>query len=133
LQGAPVSGAAELAVLSDPRQTMAAFAWAIGHGDRDAAVECFREDGCLITSRAMVVTGHQAIRLILAELFARESRIDVLASSLESARGTAVGAERWRVRSLGPVWEMPREVEATAFLRQVEGAWKLVVATLVPK
>jgi hypothetical protein len=111
---------------------MAALAWAIGRADTDATVECFGEDACLITPRA-TTTGRLAIRSALAQLFSRESRIDVQASSLESAHGMAVGAERWRVRSLGPVARLPRKLEATVVLRDVEGAWKLVVATLVAR
>jgi ketosteroid isomerase-like protein len=130
LQGALNSKKASL--LDDPRETMAAFARAVGRADRDAAVDCFGEGACLITPGA-TTSGRRAIGSVLAQLFVRESRIDVQASSLESAHGMAVGFERWRVRSLGPVAALPRRLEATVVLRDVEGAWKLVVATLVAR
>jgi hypothetical protein len=76
-----------------------------------------------------MLSGHQAIRVIVAGLF-HESRIDVLASSLESAGDLGVGTERWRIRPLGSVWEAPRRLEATVVQRRVGGAWRLVLAAL---
>lgn len=116
--------------LGDPRRTMATLASALARADGDAAAECFGEAGCLITPGA-TTTGRQAIGSVLARLFARESRVEVQASSMESAHGIAVGSERWRLRSPGPVAMLPRGLEANVVLRDVEGAWKLVVATLV--
>jgi hypothetical protein len=115
--------------LGDPRQTMVSLARAIGRGEPEAAARCFGEDACLITPGA-TTRGQQGIRRILGQLFTAESRIEVRASSLESAHGMAVGSERWQVRSPGPGAALARELEATVVMREADGIWALVLATL---
>jgi uncharacterized protein (TIGR02246 family) len=110
---------------------MMSLARALGRADPQAAARCFGEDARLITPGA-TSRGRRAIGRALAQLFAPGSRIDVQESSLETARGMAVGSEHWRIRTLGRATGAPRGLEATVVLREMDGAWKLVVAALFP-
>jgi ketosteroid isomerase-like protein len=110
---------------------MVSLTRAIGRADPDAAGRCFGEDARLVTPGA-TSRGRRAIGRALALLFAPGSRIDVRESSLQSGHGIAVGSERWRIRTLGGAAGPPRGLEATVVLREIDGAWKLVLATLFP-
>ena len=113
----------------DPRLTMALLARAIEGSEPVAALGWFAEDACLISARVGAVRGRSAIGASLELLLGRPRRIEIEASSMESARGMAVGTERWRLRYGDPV-AAPRRVEVTVVLRRLEAGWRLVLATL---
>ena len=122
----PVS---QLTSTDTPRQSTAAFARAINAADLDAATHCFAKDACLITPDATTIRGREGIRPILAQLIARESRIEVQASSLLLAGEVALGSERWVIRSAGAQGAVFAQASnPTMVLPLLEGAWKLVIA-----
>ena len=66
----------------------------------------------------------------MAQMIARGSRIEVLASSVLVAGEVALGSERWRICSTGVQGSVFEQDSSPALvLRQIEGAWKLAVAT----
>jgi uncharacterized protein (TIGR02246 family) len=106
-----------------------AFVSAVNRGDLDGAAECFANDACLLTPDATAIRGRQEIRPILAQLIARESRIEVLASSFLAAGEVALASERWAMSSAGPEGRTFEQcLTPTLVLRMAEGRWKLAVA-----
>jgi ketosteroid isomerase-like protein len=119
-----------LASTQSPGRLTTAFTAAINRCDLDAASNCFAKDACLLTPDATAIRGRQEIRLILTQLVDRQTRIEVLASSILVAGEVALGSERWAIRSAGPEGGVfLQESRSTLVLRELEGIWKLAVAT----
>lgn len=113
-----------------PRESTQAFAASISRGDLEAAAHCFTKDACLLTPDATAVRGREEIRPILHQLIVAGSQIEVQESSIVLAGEVALGSERWVVTSAAS--DSPpftRTLTPTLVLRQVEGVWKLAVAT----
>jgi ketosteroid isomerase-like protein len=114
---------------ASPRESTRAFAQAINAADLHTATYCFAKDACLVTPDATAIRGREEIRPILAQLIARQTRIEVLASSLLVAGEVALGSERWAIRSAGPEGSVFSQDSSPALvLRNLEGAWKLSIA-----
>ena len=84
-----------------PEEVTRAFAASVTRGDLEAAARCFAKDACLVTPDATTVRGREGIRLILRQLIASGSRIEVQESSMLLAGEIAFGAERWVVATPG--------------------------------
>jgi ketosteroid isomerase-like protein len=112
-----------------PEEVTRAFAASVTRGDLEAAARCFAKDACLVTPDATTVRGREGIRLILRQLIASGSRIEVQESSMLLAGEIAFGAERWLVATPGSEGKpFTRALTPTLVLRRLEGAWKLAVA-----
>jgi ketosteroid isomerase-like protein len=124
-----VSRATKLSPAATPQETTAAFAQAMNMGDLDAATQCFAKDACLLTPDATAIRGRDEIHRILAQLIARQSQIEVQASSILLAGEVALGSERWRIRSAGAEGAIFEQISSPKLvLRQLEGIWKLAIA-----
>lgn len=113
-----------------PQQSSLAFARAINASDFEAATLCFAKDACLLTPDATAIRGRVEIRRILKQMVARRSQIEVQASSVLIAGEAALASECWRIRSLGTedsIFE--QSTRPTLLWRNLEGAWKLTIAT----
>jgi ketosteroid isomerase-like protein len=116
------------ATAASPKESTRAFAEAINVSDLHAATHCFAKDACLVTPDATAIRGREEIRPILAQLMARQTRIEVLASSLLVAGEVALGSERWTIRSAGPEGAVFAQDSSPALvMRNLEGAWKLAI------
>jgi ketosteroid isomerase-like protein len=114
---------------ASPRESTRAFAQAINAADLHAATYCFAKDACLVTPDATAIRGREEIRPILAQLIARQTRIEVLSSSVLVAGVVALGSERWAIRSAGPEGTVFSQDSSPALvLRKLEGAWKVAIA-----
>lgn len=106
-----------------------AFVDALSRGDLEGASSCFARDGCLITPDATAVHGRDRIRPLLAQLIARQTRIEVELSSAIAAGNVVVLKERWRVSAGGVGGARIEQVlDPTLALSRIEGEWKLAVA-----
>jgi hypothetical protein len=88
----------------------------IGSGNLDAATGCFARDACLLTPDATAIHDRDHIRPLLAQLISRRVRIEV---------------EHWRVSAqvaAGSRYE--HSCDPSLVLKQVEGSWKISIATL---
>jgi ketosteroid isomerase-like protein len=114
---------------ASPQETTRAFAAAINAADLHVATYCFAKDACLVTPDATSIRGREEIRPILAQLIARRTQIEVLASSLLAAGDVALGSQRWAIRSAGTEGAVFTQDSSPALvLRHLEGAWKLAIA-----
>ena len=115
--------------LAGPQRTSATLARALSLGDLGAATACFAKDACLLTPDATAIRGRDEIKPILAQLVARQTRVDVLLSSVLHAGELAICAEHWLIRSAGP-GDVPFEQRSrpTLVLRRLDGEWKLAIA-----
>jgi ketosteroid isomerase-like protein len=105
------------------------FVGALSRGDLEGASSCFARDGCLITPDATAVHGRDRIRPLLAQLIARQIRIEVELSSAVAAGDVIVLRERWRVSAGGVEGARIEQVlDPTMALSRIEGQWKLAVA-----
>jgi ketosteroid isomerase-like protein len=114
---------------ASPREITRVFAEAINASDLHAATYCFAKDACLLTPDATAIRGREEIRPVLAQLIARQTQIEVLASSVLLAGDLALGSECWRIRSAaaeGAVFA--QESRPALVMRNLEGAWKLAIA-----
>ncbi|MCW2987872.1 MAG: hypothetical protein JWM24_810 [Solirubrobacterales bacterium] len=112
-----------------PQQSTAAFVEAINDADLEAAIRCFAKDACLLTPDSTAIRGREEIRQILAQLIARESKIEVEARSILLAGEVAIGSERWVIRSAGPQGAVFAQTSSpTLVLRCLEETWKLAIA-----
>ncbi|HEX5984707.1 MAG TPA: DUF4440 domain-containing protein [Solirubrobacterales bacterium] len=113
-----------------PRESTRAFAAAISRGDLDTAAHCFTKDACLLTPDATALRGREEIRPILHQLIVLGARIEVQESSIVRAGEVALGTERWAFTSAGAEGAtFTRALNPTLVMRQVEGVWKLAVAS----
>jgi ketosteroid isomerase-like protein len=114
----------------EPQDTTRAFADSISRGDLDAATNCFTKDACLLTPDATAIRGREEIRPILHQLIVIGSRIEVQESSVVRAGEVALATELWIITSAASEGGIfTRGLTPTVVLRQIEGAWKLAVAT----
>jgi ketosteroid isomerase-like protein len=114
---------------ASPQERTRGFAAAINASDLHAATYCFAKDACLVTPDATAIRGREEIRPILAQLIARLTQIEVLASSVLATGDLALGSECWRIRSAGAEGAIfAQDSRPALVLRNLEGAWKLVIA-----
>jgi ketosteroid isomerase-like protein len=114
-----------------PRIACLALPSLLSAGNLDAAARCFTRDACLLTPDATAIHDREHIRPLLAQLIARETRIEVEHSSVLLAGEVAFVRERWRVDASGAA---DARFEQTCFpslvLKRVEGSWKVAIADL---
>lgn len=114
---------------ASPQRTSAALARSLNAGDVAAATACFAKDACLLTPDATAIRSREEIRPILAQLVARQTRIEVLLSSVLHAGELALCAEDWLIRSAAPDGAtFEQRSRPTLVLRRLEGEWKLAIA-----
>lgn len=112
-----------------PQQVSTAFAAALNAGRLEAATACFTRDACLVTPDATAIQGREEIGLLLAQMVARGSRIEIAFSAELRAGGVALSRQLWTVSSRGADGaRYSQELNATLVLHQVEGSWKLAIA-----
>lgn len=100
-------------------------------GDLRAVNACLARDVCLLTPDGTAVHGREAVRRVLAQLIAVETRIEVEGSRVLVAGDTALSRERWRVSSNGLDATRVRGcLDPTLCLQRIEGAWKVTVLVL---
>jgi uncharacterized protein (TIGR02246 family) len=106
-----------------------AFAAALNAGRLEAAIACFTRDACLVTPDATAVHGREQIRLLLAQMIARETQIEIVPIAELQAGEVAVTQQRWIVRSRGAAGaRYTQQLDATLVLRRLESRWKLAIA-----
>ena len=111
-----------------PDATSRAFLNALNRGDLEEAGACFARHGCLITPDATAVHGRERVRPLLAQLIARQTRIEADLSSAVVAGDVVVVRERWRLSAGGgEVGRIEQMLTATLAISRVEGEWKLAV------
>jgi ketosteroid isomerase-like protein len=111
-----------------PEEVTRALAESVTRGDLQGAARCFAKDACLVTPDATTVRGRESIRLILRQLIASGSQIEVQESSMLLAGEIAFGTERWLLATPGSEGRsFTRPLTPTLVLRRLEGAWKLAV------
>ena len=106
-----------------------AFASVLSAGDLERAAACFARDGCLVTPDGTAIHGRPQIRAVLAQMVARRTEIDVELSNSIRAGEVVLVRERWRVRAGEVGAQVEHTLHPTLVLRQIEGAWKLSIAT----
>jgi ketosteroid isomerase-like protein len=97
-------------------------------GDLEAATACFAREACLLTQDATAIHTRERIRPVLAQLIARNTRIEVEQCCVLAAGDIALATERWTITIDGT--EGSRFEQActpTLILHQVEERWKLAV------
>lgn len=78
---------------------------------------------------ATATRSREEIRPIIAQLVARETRVEVLFSSVLHAGELALCAEHWLIRSAAPDGAtFEQRSRPTLVLRRLEGEWKLAIA-----
>jgi ketosteroid isomerase-like protein len=112
------------------RTISSVFAAAINSGDLHGAGNCFTRDACLLTPDQTAVHGRDQIRAVLAQLIDRQVKIEILASFLLLAGDLALGAERWRLRTIAADGTDFEQIShPTLIARCSEGDWRLAIAT----
>jgi hypothetical protein len=105
------------------------LATAISEGRLDLANDCFSRGACLLTPDATVVRGRENIRPILAQLLARETRIEILDEAGIDAGSVQLAGQRWRITSRGVEGEPFSQVTHPVLVTgQIEQRWKLLIA-----
>jgi ketosteroid isomerase-like protein len=112
-----------------PAEASRAFAGEIGAGNLDAAVRCFADRACFVSLDGTPTRGRSEIRVILAQMIAADTRIEIEESSALIGDDVALGSERWRIQF--------RDVHGTPFrqaspartvLRRLGENWTLAIA-----
>ena len=103
----------------------------IGCGDLGAASGCFARDACLLTPDATAIHSREHIRPVLAQLIARQIRIEVEHSNVLVAGDVAFVRELWQVTALGATGShYEQSCSPTMVLKRIEGSWKVSIAAL---
>jgi ketosteroid isomerase-like protein len=111
-----------------PPDASRAFRNALNRGDLEAASACFARHGCLITADATAVHGRERVRPLLAQLIARQTRIEADLSSAVVAGDVIVIRERWLLSTSGTEdARIEQMLTATLAVSRVEGEWKLAI------
>ena len=112
-----------------PERASLVLAAALNAGELEAAAACFARDACLITPNATAIHGREEIRLLLAQMIARSSQIEVALSTVLHAGEVALARQRWTIRSQGAEGDCyTQELNPTLVLRRLEANWKLAIA-----
>jgi len=112
-----------------PELACAAFAAALGSADPGAAAACFVPDGCLIAPDATSVHGRADICLVLIQLVALQTRVEVESIAVFEGAELALALQRWKITVQAP--DGSRDVQLTdptLVLRRIESEWKLAIA-----
>jgi uncharacterized protein (TIGR02246 family) len=112
-----------------PERISLVFVAALNAGELEAATSFFSRDACLITPGATAIHGREEIRSLLAQMIARNSRIEIAFSTVLRAGEVALLRQRWTIRSEGAEGaRYDQNLNPTLVLRQIEGVWKLAIA-----
>lgn len=112
-----------------PRHICQALVGALGHGDLEAAVECFASDACLVLADGTAVHGEAAIRARLAELISSGAEARIELAGVIVAGETALAHERWRISRGGMADGGPAQAPfPTLALRRLAGEWRIAIA-----
>lgn len=97
-------------------------------GDLEAATACFAREACLLTQDATAIHTRERIRPVLAQLIARNTRIEVEQCCVLAAGDIALATERWTITLDGAEGSrFEQSCTPTLILHQVEERWKLAV------
>lgn len=100
-------------------------------GDLNLASACFARDACLLTPDATAIHGRDHIRPLLAQLIARQVRIEVEQRNILEAGEVAFVRERWLINAEGSTASRFEDVcTPLLVLKQIEGSWKVAIAAL---
>ena len=93
------------------------------------ASTCFARDACLIAPDATVVHGREDICLVLVQLAALRTQVEVESSTVLEAGDVALVHQHWKIR-LRPPGANPfvQLTDPTLVLRRTEREWKLTIA-----
>lgn len=100
----------------------------LSSGDLEAATACFAREACLLTQDATAIHTRERIRPVLAQLIARNVRIDVEQCCVLAAGDIALATERWTIAidgSEGSRFE--QSCTPTLISHRIEERWKLAV------
>ena len=112
-----------------PEEVADALVASLSGGRLRGATACFSRDACLITPDSTAVHGRDDIRRLLAQLIAREVRIEVLLRTELRAGEVVLSRQRWLVHSQGADGSgYTQDLNATLVLREVEESWKVAIA-----
>lgn len=115
--------------LSSPDQASLVLAQAICAGDLEGASSCFARDACFVAPDGTQTSGRDQIRLLLGQMIAANTQIEVVAGSVLIAGEIALASEHWDIGF--------RDAHGTPFhqaspanmvLRRIGHDWSLVVA-----
>lgn len=114
---------------ASPEATVRTFVAALRGARLGAAMECFREDSCLVTPDATAVSGRGPIGEILAQLISQRVEIAIESSGAVIAGDLAYVSQRWRIAT-GRAGEQAHswDVVPVLVLRRARSEWKLVIA-----
>ncbi|HEV7398844.1 MAG TPA: nuclear transport factor 2 family protein [Solirubrobacterales bacterium] len=119
-QSRPLPARRGLACLSLPELLSA--------GDLEGAATCFARDACLLTQDATAIHGRDRIRPVLAQLIARNIRIEVELRCVLPAGEIGLATEHWTIEIDGTEGSSFVQVcTPTLILQRIEERWKLGV------
>jgi ketosteroid isomerase-like protein len=114
--------------LATPRQSVEAFAAALGHGDLETASNCLAHEPTLITPDATAVGGRGTVRGVLAQLIADDPMIDFEFVGAIEAGEVAFAQQRWRIRPRAIAAAPHVQILTANFvLHRVGTRWRLAI------
>ena len=115
-------------LVATPRLACEALARAINGQDIEAALACFSPGACLVGPDGTAAHGEAAIRSHLAQLIAREARVEIELRGALVASDLALAHERWKISCNGAPDSNSAHPSPTLVLRCLAGEWRLAIA-----